>query len=144
VQALLVPTDFSSHSGRALDHAIALARALDARVHLLHAVHLPAAAALGEVELLTDDIRPRMRDAAARKLEKARQKVAGAGVEAQTHLEEGSPAEVIVRLAETLSADLIVMGMHGWSGIPHIVLGSTAERVIRTAPCPVMTVREGA
>jgi nucleotide-binding universal stress UspA family protein len=83
-----------------------------------------------------------VRDAAARRLEKARQKVAAAGVLVETHLEDGSPAEVITALAESVPADLIVMGMHGWSGIPHLVLGSVAERVIRTAPCPVMTVRE--
>ncbi len=53
----------------------------------------------------------------------------------------GAPAEEIIRFADEESVDLIVMGTHGWTGVRHLILGSTAENVVRTANCPVLTVR---
>jgi nucleotide-binding universal stress UspA family protein len=63
-----------------------------------------------------------------------------AGVDAQLHLRPGHPVTEIVAMAEELHVDLIVMGTRGRTGLAHLVLGSVAERVTRTAPCPVMTV----
>ncbi len=64
------------------------------------------------------------------------------GVDAQYR--SGAPAEEIVRFADENSADLIVMGTHGWTGLRHLVMGSTAENVVRTANCPVLTVKSSA
>ena len=65
-----------------------------------------------------------------------------AGVAVETRLVTGIPSEDIVRLGQELPADLIIMGTHGRSGMSHLLLGSVAERVVRKAPCPVLTVRQ--
>ena len=67
--------------------------------------------------------------------------VSEAGVTVETHLSEGPISAVIVNLAKKLEADLIVMGTRGLSGLKHVLLGSVAERIVRSAPCPVMTVK---
>ena len=85
-----------------------------------------------------------VRDAAARKLENALQRVTGEGIEAETHLSEMPPAQAIAQTAEKIQADLIIMGTRGLSGLKHVLLGSVAERTIRMAPCPVMTVKDDA
>lgn len=143
-RTILVPVDFSHASDHALARAIELATHFGAVVHLLHAVHFPAEAALPDIAALTKDLEGRARDAAARKLEKASHRVTSAGLDVRTHLERRPPFEAIVATARSISADLIVMGTHGWSGLAHLALGSVAERTIRMAPCPVMTVREPA
>ena len=59
----------------------------------------------------------------------------------EAHSRAGSPAEEIIRFADEESVDLIIMGTHGWTGVRHMILGSTAENVVRTANCPVLSVR---
>jgi universal stress protein A len=62
----------------------------------------------------------------------------------EAQVTDGNPADAIVRMAEELDVDLIVMATHGRTGVPHIVLGSVAEKVVRHAPCPVLTIRQKA
>ena len=83
-----------------------------------------------------------MRDAALEQLEELRQKVAADGVEAAAHMREGTAAEAISSAANDLGVDLIVMGTRGLTGLKHVLLGSVAERTIRVAPCPVLTVKD--
>jgi nucleotide-binding universal stress UspA family protein len=141
-QTILVPVDFSAHSDKALDCALMLAKTFGARVHLLHAYHLPIQVATPDQVIIPRDFWTAVRDSAARKLEKALQKIAVAGIEGETHLAELPPAQAITQTAETISADLIVMGTRGLTGLKHVLLGSVAERTIRSAPCPVMTVKD--
>jgi nucleotide-binding universal stress UspA family protein len=63
------------------------------------------------------------------------------GVEAERRLEEGDPVEAILRVAEEIGADLIVMGTHGRTGLSRLFMGSVAEQVLRRAPCPVLTLK---
>ena len=138
-KTLLVPIDFSSHSGKALDYAIKLAGRFGGQIHLLHAYQLSIPIATLDY-FFWDDVWTGMRDDATRKLQKTSQKVVAAGIEVETHLPERPPAQAIVETAEKIGADLIVMGTRGLTGFKHVLLGSVAERTIHTAPCPVVTV----
>jgi universal stress protein A len=144
IRTILVPLDFSDHSSKALDTAIGLAKTLGAELHLVHVLHFPIQVAAPGQVAVPQDLWTEIRRAAARRLEESSQTVSSAGLAAQTHLTEGPNAQAIVGLAETLGADLIVMGTRGHSGLKHIMLGSVAERTVRLAPCPVMTVKAAA
>jgi nucleotide-binding universal stress UspA family protein len=139
-RTILVALDFSEHSEAALDRGIALARGSGATLHLLHAYEVP----LGAIPIYDVQVPQSMldavRDAAARRIEKARAKAEAAGVACQVHLTASPPTPAIVDNAATLHADLIVMGTHGRSGLGHLLIGSVAERVVRTARVPVLTV----
>ena len=140
-ETLLVPIDFSPHSTKALNVAIGLAKTFSAKVHLLHAYHLPVSITMTDAVVVPQEFWNSVRDAAARKFEKSYQTVTGEGVECESHLTDQMPSAAIVEKAEQIGADLIVMGTRGLSGLKHIVLGSVAERTVRAAPCPVMTVK---
>jgi universal stress protein A len=130
----VVPVDFSPASLDALEYARALAARCEGRVELVHVVD-PAA-----LDGVLAHANPEVwKDA----LTRARQKLAGvAGSDPFTVL-EGHPADVIVDHADAKKADLIVMGSVGRGGLKRLLVGSVAERVVRTAPCPVLVVREG-
>ncbi len=144
IQTIVVPTDFSPASDRAVDYAAALASPFGATLHLLHVVeepflagggwewYIPSARAVREK--LTSDSLARLSKIADRLIER--------GLSVTTGVAYGAPAEGIVTSAGECLADLIVMSTHGRSGVPHLVLGSVAERVIRSAHCPVLAVRE--
>jgi nucleotide-binding universal stress UspA family protein len=138
---ILVPIDFSDHATAALDLAIELTRATPARVHLLHAYEVPLGAIPPYGVTLPATLLEQVRDAAARRIEKSAQRVEAAGVACETHVVHGAPADAIVETAANISADLIVMGTRGLTGVKHVLLGSVAERTVRTAPCPVLTIR---
>ena len=141
IQKILVPIDFSEHSKHAVHTAIGLAKTLGAEIHLAHVLHYPVQIAAPGQVAIPQDLWTEIRDAAGRKLEKASQTISGEGVSVETHLTEGANAHAIVDLAENISADLIVMGTRGLSGLKHVMLGSVAERTVRLAHCPVMTVK---
>ena len=142
VRKILVPTDFSSHSHKAIETATSLAKTFGAKVHLLHAYHLPMLVGMPDEVVIPPDFWTTVRDAAARKLEKAAQEVRGAGVEVETHLVEFVPSDAIVQTAKDLGVDLIVIGTRGLTGLKHVLLGSVAERTLRLAPCPVLAVKK--
>jgi nucleotide-binding universal stress UspA family protein len=144
IETILVPVDFSPHSAKALACAIGLAKTFQARIHLLHAYHLPIQVATPDQVIIPRDFWTSVREAAAQKLEKSLQQVTSEGIEAETHLTDMAPAQAIVDAAERTGADLIVMGTRGLTGLKHVVLGSVAERTVRMAPCPVMTVKDDA
>jgi nucleotide-binding universal stress UspA family protein len=147
IRNILVPIDFSPHADRALDYALDLAKAFGARIHLLHAFHHPeyfaAPGAPGAVAIPVDWISS-VRERARQELEKRAKRLTQSGAQAQARLEEGPPAQCICDVAGELPADLIVMGTRGRSGLAHILLGSVAERTVRMAPCPVLTLKETA
>ena len=138
-ETFLVPLDFSRHSDKALDHALVLAEIFGARIHLLHACHLAIFAMPDHV--IYGDLTRALQMGASRKLDKARQKVTAAGVEGEIHRVELPPADAVAETAEKIGADLIVMGTRGLTGLKHVLLGSVADRTIRSVPCPVMTVK---
>ena len=140
-RTILVPVDFSECSERALDYAVALAAKLDAKVHLLNVISIPALT----VPEVGSMIAPTVLESAIRENQAALDKLADArraqASIADTLLRTGDARDEILHAAETIGADLIVMGTHGRRGVSRALLGSVAELVVRTAPCPVLTIR---
>jgi len=135
---ILVPTDLSVEAGLAIDYACELARELHAKVHLLNVVGLPA---IGVPELGVA-MSATVMDSMIHDNHEALDKIADAhrGEIGQVLLKTGEARDVINATAKELDADLIVMGTHGRTGISRALLGSIAETVVRTAPCPVLTI----
>ena len=140
IKTILVPIDFSDHSEKAVATAVELAKTLGASLHLTHVLHYPVQVASAGIAM-PQDLWTQVREAATRKLETASQGVSAEGIAVETHLTEGPNAQSIVELADKIGADLIVMGTRGLSGLKHVMLGSVAERTVRLASCPVMTVK---
>lgn len=140
-QRILVPTDFSAHADEALDYAIELAKTLQARLTLLHVVHLTPLAmgdigASGLVPYLEE-----MEADAQNRLQALLHRVHQEGLQGETAIVQGAPFQIIVDTAASKDIDLIVMGTHGRTGLTHVLMGSVAEKVVRLAPCPVLVTR---
>lgn len=144
LKRILVPTDFSDHSAVATPYACGLVERFDAELHLLHAIvshpsstpefigGLALTSYLKESRTAVDACLDRVLDPAWQQTRHVVRAIV-----------EGPPFLEIIRYARDNDIDLIVMATHGWSGLPHIIMGSVAERVVRKAPCPVLTVRPG-
>ncbi|AGB39147.1 universal stress protein [Natronococcus occultus] len=136
-QELLLATDGSEGARRATDHAIELARQLDATLHIVSVSEDGPHA-----ETKSDQMRTDLEDEAAEALERAEEKATGHGIEVRETIRHGVPQEEIVDVAEDHGADLIVVGTVGRSGLDQLIVGSVAEEVVRNAPVPVVTVRD--
>jgi len=141
IRRILVPLDFSDQAPAILEWATHLALEHGSRVLLLHAYHLPVEFQQLEGAYLPPDFWSNVKAEAEQSLGRYAQDLKGRGVEVETLVREGYPASVIVDEAAGQSADLIVIGTHGHSGLKHMLLGSIAERVVQKAPCPVLTVK---
>lgn len=139
---ILVPVDFSDSSARALETARELAKALGSKLLLLHCYQVNPGAVSPYGIVLPEGFDREVREAAAKHLEEWRDKAAADGVEVDAQLTSTFPSMGIVDTATEENVDLIVMGTRGLSGIKHVLLGSVAERTLRVAPCPVLTVKE--
>ncbi|HEY7956476.1 MAG TPA: universal stress protein [Polyangia bacterium] len=144
IHRILVPTDFSEPSERALEVAIELARRFGARLFLFHAYVAPSYVFPEGLEPTTPELVEQLERTMRAELELRAVRVRTAGVTAEVGTGVGPHDQEICRRARELGADLIVMGTHGRTGIRHALLGSVAEKVVRRAPCPVLTVRPDA
>jgi nucleotide-binding universal stress UspA family protein len=141
---ILVPTDFSEPSDAALAYARVLAGRFGASLHVLHVFESPFVAGSVSPEVFVDDspaVQAALFEEAKNRLQ---HRVTAADREqfgATTEIVSGRSARTIVDYAIGRNMDLIVMGTHGRSGVAHLLMGSVAEKVVRTAACPVMTVR---
>jgi nucleotide-binding universal stress UspA family protein len=143
IRSILAPTDFSAHSERAVRYACGLAERMGSELHLVHILSeiLPT----GPDPLLMPVMPPeyyeeneeRARETLGRLLDPAW----GSPRSVVTAVRWGSPVETIVAYAEDLRVDLLVIATHGRTGLSHVLLGSVAERIVREAPCPVLTIR---
>ena len=140
-ETLLVPVDFSDHSREALDTAVQVAELFGSTVHLLHCYHIQTAAISPYGIVLPSGYYEDIREAAEKRLNDWHEIVSNAGIKAESILSADSPSLAINLAAEEINADLIVMGTRGLAGLKHAMLGSIAERVVRLAPCPVLTVK---
>ena len=143
IEKILVPVDFSEHSARALEMAIDLAKAFGARIDLLHCYQIQPLSISPYGIVLPEDFDREVREGAERRVDEWRGKVMLEGVEVGVRLSSRFPSLEISETASEIGADLIVMGTRGLTGIKHALLGSVAERTLRLAPCPVLTVRDG-
>ena len=139
MERILLATDFSAGAARAQAYASFFASAWKAHLDLLHVIPLwPDVDLLGALDHLRLD---QIRQGMSAKLAELASQVRRTGLRAQVHQDEGIPSERIVVAARTHNAGLVVVGSHGQSGLEHVLLGSTAERVVQGAPCPILTVR---
>jgi nucleotide-binding universal stress UspA family protein len=136
IKHILVPTDFSEPSNRAIATALDLARAFDAQVTLLHVWSLPAIAYAEGLAWPVDDLEQAAREALA----DAQAKTSKTYPKTDSALLEGNEWKQILETVKKRGCDLIVMGTHGRRGLPRLLLGSVAEKVIRLADVPVLTV----
>ncbi len=142
VQRILWATDLSPVSEGAWRYALTLADLFAAEVILLHAVRPTKLAGLaGHAVPHREDSQEDYLAPFRRELERRGQTLEALGLPGRWKVLVGVPAEVIVAEAQAEQADLIVVGTHGRSGLPHVLLGSVAEAVIRKAPCPVLAVK---
>jgi nucleotide-binding universal stress UspA family protein len=141
IEKILVPLDFSPASMVALDYAVWLAKQFHAAIHLVH-VYPPdeASSVPGAAHLLLQS---------AEAIERLNEELTGIHRKhvptfcpENCHIRGGRPYEQIINLAREINADLIVLSTRGHSGLKHLLLGSTAERVVRNAPCPVLVARK--
>ena len=142
IRKILLPTDFSAHSRDAQAWATELARRYDASLTLVH-VYQPISYALPEGYVLPSaNLLADLEVSLGRALDDAKKQLeAGSGLRVDTALMQGVPFAEIVRFAREGSYDLIVLSTHGRTGLRHALLGSVAEKIVRKAPCPVLTVR---
>ena len=141
IESILVPVDFSAPARAGLNLALELAKKFGARVTMLHVYGLPVYA-FPEGAVFGPEVLTRLASAAQDAVDRLRVEVASHGVDVTAVSTVGTPAEEIVDRVKSHGFDLIVMGTHGRTGLKHALLGSVAERVVRLATCPVLTVRE--
>ena len=144
VSSILVPVDFSKESEKALAYAIPLARQVGGRLTLLHVIEPVATPDFdGAFPLaLENDKAKRFCEGVLKQIVE-KFEIEGSLLE-KTLVRNGRPFHEISEAARTLKVDLIVIATHGYTGLKHTLLGSTAERVVRHAPCPVLVVRSRA
>lgn len=144
LQRILVPLDFSGKSRQALDVAVPLAEQYGGEIILLHVIHAPTLSPWrgipGGRHYLAMDMH-NVTDAARKKLLAMAAHRIPAPVRGQTIVRLGSPYDEITSAARMLKVDLIVLSTQGRSGLPRMLIGSTAERVVRQAHCPVLRLR---
>ncbi|HEX8789731.1 MAG TPA: universal stress protein [Polyangiaceae bacterium] len=139
IERILVPHDFSETADAALAMALDLAARLRARVIILHAYEAPTYV-FPESVVATADLVGQIRGAAEEALAGLKERVEKPGLQVETMLCQGVAWSEIGRAAKEIGADLVVMGTHGRRGLSRALIGSVAEKVVRTAPCPVLTV----
>jgi universal stress protein A len=143
INRILLPTDFSEYSAAARKYACAFAEQFRAELHLLHVIH-DLAPLVPEPGIVIPPPADYLRDIelnAQAMLERAVDAQWAAGKKIVRVVRQGPPFLEIIRYAREANIDLIVIGTHGRTGLVHVLMGSVAEKVVRKAPCPVLSVR---
>ncbi len=142
VKKILAPTDFSEISLETLGTAAELARHFGAELEVLHVIPtVPALPSDPHYNFEVPAYQEALRAEAEKRLAETVKSRVGPEIAARPRVSYGEPAREIVRVAEDDGADLIVIATHGLTGWQHLVFGSVAERVVRLAACPVLTIR---
>lgn len=140
IKHILAAHDFAETAQFALEYALDLAERLGARLTIVHAYEIPVYG-FPEGFALTADVVGRIQEIAGKALEGVVTRARRPGVEVDGMLRQGAAWSEIAAAATETHAGLVVIGTHGRRGLAHALLGSVAEKVVRTAPCPVLTVR---
>ena len=142
---VVVPTDFSEHSMRAVDYAVEIAQKFDSNLHVVYIIEpLLQVADVSWSSVDFEQLNKAHKESAEKQIAKVIEESVPEGVQASSEILFGKPFVEIVKYARDQNADLIVMATHGRGAISHILMGSTAEKVVRKAPCPVLTVKHPA
>lgn len=140
---ILVPIDFSDFSKSALKYAVTFAQQYHSKlilIYVMEPVIYPPDFSMGQITLPTVNFD--MDKRAKEELDKLAEVEIGSLVQVQTLIKTGKPFVEIIETAKDEDVDLIIISTHGHSGVEHILFGSTADKVVRKAPCPVLTLRE--
>lgn len=140
---ILLATDGSPSAAKAVEEAVRLARATGWPLTIVTAWHIPVTGFAYDPLVVVDDLVDSVRESATQALETAAATARAAGVEPETKLVEGAPADQICELAETVGATMIVIGSHGWGAVRRLLFGSVSWAVLHHAPCSVLVVRDG-
>lgn len=141
LKTILYPTDFSDYSRHALPYVTEFARRFDAEIIVQHTIGVPAYAGAYEIAIDVTTLRESILKDARAKLTAMTAELQKEGLRVTGELAEGAAFVEIVRVARERNASLIIIPTHGWGVLKHVLLGSTAEKVVRKAPCPVLTLR---
>jgi nucleotide-binding universal stress UspA family protein len=142
IKSILVPLDFSPSSKKALDYAVEVARQFKAKLTLLHVVEpvaTPDFAASFPLAMESDELMATAKEQTERVVKAGR---VPRGIIEKVLVRFGRSFHEIAEAARTRKVDLIIISTHGYTGLKHALLGSTTERVVRHAPCPVLVVRQ--
>lgn len=143
IKKVLVPIDFSDYSKSALKYAVNFTKQFNAELILIYVVEpviYPPDFSMGQIAIPTVDLE--MDKRAGEELEKLAAKEIPEGIKVKTLVKTGKPFIEIIETASEEDIDLVIIASHGHTGVEHILFGSTAEKVVRKAPCPVLTIRE--
>ncbi len=143
IQRILCPVDFSESSDHASRYAVAFCKTFGAELTLLHVISPPIAALPGDhlvPDMMQADI-DAVAEATRERLSQLVGELSDLGITVQSRVISGIPFVEIIRFAKDWDADMIVIGTHGRTGLQHFLIGSVAERVVRKAPCPVLSIK---
>ncbi|PJA95424.1 MAG: universal stress protein [Ignavibacteriales bacterium CG_4_9_14_3_um_filter_34_10] len=143
IKKILVPIDFSDYSKNALRYAVEFAEIFKAKIFLVYVIEpmiYPTDFSIGQVAIpaVENDLSARAED----ELNNLVKTEISGRIESQIIIKSGKPFIEIIETATELDIDLIIIATHGHTGVEHLLFGSTAEKVVRKAPCPVLTLRE--
>jgi universal stress protein A len=142
IKNIMVPIDFSDYSKNALRYAVQFAKSFKSKIFLIYVVEpmiYPADFSMGQVAIPSADID--LQGRAEEELEKLASEIRN-DLEVEAIIKTGKPFFEINDAAKEKDIDLIIIATHGHTGVEHLLFGSTAEKVVRKAPCPVLTLRE--
>ncbi len=143
IKKILVPIDFSDYSKSALKYAVNFAKVFNAEMYLIYVVEpviYPPDFSMGQIAI--PSVTVEMDERAKEELTKLAQQEIPPDLKKHIIIKTGKPFVEIIETADQEDIDLIIIATHGHSGVEHILFGSTAEKVVRKAPCPVLTLRE--
>lgn len=144
IKKILYATDFSDNSKYALTFALSFAKKYEAQLYILHVIQQPSYP-LGMYAEVSFDAMDKFTQNISQAVDKEMQTLREKDLEGISNYEcmiaHGTPFLEILRIAKEKAVNLIVVGTHGRTGIDHVLFGSTAEKVVRRAPCPVLSVR---
>ncbi|MBK8947001.1 MAG: universal stress protein [Ignavibacteriae bacterium] len=143
ITKILVPVDFSNYSKNALRYAVNFSKKFNSKIYLVYVVEpviYPSDFSMGQVTFPVTDTE--LNERAKEELETLAKEEIGSEIQVETIIRTGKPFVEINETARELDIDLIIIATHGHTGMEHLLFGSTAEKVVRKAPCPVLTLRE--
>ncbi len=145
IKSIMIPIDFSDYSRSALKYAVDFARTFKAKMHLVYVLEpsvYPADFSMGQISLPAVEVETTRK--AMDELENLAKTEITSDIKYDTKIRTGSAFVEIIEHARETDTDLIIISTHGHTGVEHLLFGSTAEKIVRKAPCPVLTLRKPA